>query len=137
MLAFRHTIVWMDDRHEAALKAWRTRRHKSAFIKAHAAAAASKAALEAYCVQHGWKMAFFEGPTGAPRTGIVDAVAFRIARGRRDELELRLIQLKGGNAGVSGREIARLKKAAADVNVNWWIAAFDGDSLHLVPEDQR
>ena len=126
----------MNERHEAALKAWRTRRHKSAFIKAHAAAAASKAALEAYCTEHGWKVAFFEGATGAPRTGIVDAVAFRIARGKADVLEVRLIQLKGGKAGVSGREIARLKQATAKANVKWWIAAFDGESLHIVPEDQ-
>jgi hypothetical protein len=124
----------MKNRHEPALKAWRTRRHKSAFLKAKAAAGASKAALEAYCTEHGWKVAFFEGATGAPRTGIVDAVAFRIARGKRDALEFRLIQLKGGNAGVSGREIARLKKAIASANVHWWIAAFDGDSLHVIPE---
>lgn len=41
-------------------------------------------------------------------------------------LDLRLIQLKGGKAGVSGAEIARLKKAAAVVTVKWLIAAFDG-----------
>jgi len=126
----------MSDRREAALKAWRTRKHKSAFVKAQAAAGASKAALEAYCTEHGWKVAFFEGATGAPRTGIVDAVAFRIARGKPDALEFRLIQLKGGNAGVSGREIARLKQAAASVSVNWWIAAFDGDSLHIIPTEE-
>jgi hypothetical protein len=122
-----------NDRHEAALKSWRTRRHKSAFVKAQAAAAASKAALEAYCTENGWKVAFFEGATGAPRTGIVDAVAFRIARGKPDALQFRLIQLKGGSAGVSGREIARLKKAATEANVNWWIAAFDGEALQLIP----
>jgi hypothetical protein len=44
------------------------------------------------------------------------------------------VQLKGGRAGVSGAEIARLKKASEAVAVNWLIAAFDGESLHLVPE---
>lgn len=106
----------------------------SAWEKAHAAEAASKAALKSYCNKHGWKVAFFEGKTGAPRTGIIDAVAFRIARGKADVLDLRLVQLKGGKAGVSGPEIARLKKAAETVEVNWLIAAFDGEDLHLVPD---
>src|SRR5215469_1705361 len=123
----------MNNGTEAAFKAWRTRRRMSAFVKAHAAEAASKVALEAYCVKHGWKVAFFEGATGAPRTGIIDAIAFRLGRGNPDVLELRLIQLKGGNAGISGREIARLKKATSTTNVRWCIAAFDGDALHLVP----
>lgn len=91
-------------------------------------------ALQTYCKEHGWRLAFFEGKTGAPRTGIIDAVAFRIARGKADILDLRLIQLKGGNAGVSGPEIARLKKAATRVVVNGLIAAFDGEVLHLVPD---
>jgi len=80
-------------------------------------------------------VAFFEGATGAPRTGIIDAIAFRLGRKNSDLLDLRLIQLKGGNAGASGREIARLKKASAEATVNWLIAEFDGDSLHLLQED--
>jgi hypothetical protein len=105
-----------------------------AWERAHAAEAASKQALKSYCARHGWKVAFFESKTGAPRTGIIDAVAFRIARGKADVLDLRLVQLKGGNAGVSGREIARLKKAATTVSVSWLIAAFDGEALHLLPD---
>jgi hypothetical protein len=118
----------------SALKAWKTRRTMSAWEKAHAAEAASKAAFKTYCTKHGWKAAFFEGKTGAPRTGIIDAVAFRIARGKADVLDLRLVQLKGGNAGVNAREIGRLKKATEAVSVNWLIAAFDGEALHLVPD---
>lgn len=93
-------ICIMADRREAARKAWKTRRRMSAWEKAHAAEAASKAALESYCIKHGWKVAFFEGKTGSPRTGIIDAVVFRIARGQADVLDLRLVQLKGGKAGV-------------------------------------
>ena len=106
----------------------------SAWEKAHAAEAASKAAFKSYCTRHGWKVAFFEEKTGAPRTGIIDAVIFRIARGKADVLDLRLVQLKGGSAGVSGREIARLKKAVTTVSVNWLIAAFDGEALQFVPD---
>lgn len=124
-----------SDRHAAALKSWRTRRAMSAFAKARAAEAASKEALRLYCQQHCWKLAFFEGTTGSPRTGIIDAVAFRLQRQNADMLEIRLIQLKGGKAGISGPEIARLKKATEGATVKWLIAAFDGEALHLLPDD--
>ncbi len=122
-------------RRAAALKAVQTRRRLSAFAKARAAEAASKEALRIYCQEHGWKVAFFEGATGSPRTGIIDAVAFRLGRKNADALDVRLIQLKGGNAGVSGSEIARLKKATSAAIVKWLIAAYDGEALHIVPGD--
>lgn len=121
----------------AGLKAARTRKRNGAFSKARAAEAASKEALRVYCDEHGWRVAFFEGKTGAPRTGIVDAIVFRISRQSADVLDLRLVQLKGGQAGVSGAEIARLKRASRAVVVNWLIAAFDGESLHLLPDDPK
>src|SRR5260370_40853136 len=116
-------------RTESALKAWKRRRTMSAWEKVHANEAASKAAFKSYCIKHGWKVAFFEGKTGAPRTGIIDAVAFRIACGKADVLELRLVQLKSGGAGLSGREIARLKKAVTTHTVTWLAAAYDGKKL--------
>src|ERR1700690_2042666 len=121
-------------RRAAAAKAAQTRRRLSAFAKAHAAEAASKDALRTYCEAHGWRLAFFEGATGSPRTGIIDAIAFRLSRKNADLLDIRLIQLKGGKAGISGAEIARLKKAAKGAAVGWLIAAFDGESLHLLPD---
>lgn len=122
-------------RRAVALKAVRTRRRISAFAKARAAEAASKEALRSYCQEHGWKAAFFEGESGSPRSGIIDAIAFRLSRRNADVLEIRLIQLKGGKAGVSGPEIARLKKAVSGATVNWMIAAYDGETLHLIPEE--
>jgi hypothetical protein len=107
----------------------------SAFAKARAAEAASKEALRAYCQERGWRLAFFEGKTGAPRTGIIDAIAFRLKRTNSDALDIRLIQLKGGGAGISGLEISRLKRAAAEAEVNWLIAAYDGESMHLLPDN--
>jgi cytochrome c5 len=121
-------------RRATAAKALKRRRINNAFVKARAAEGASKEAFAAYCKEHGWKVAFFEGATGSPRTGIIDAVAFRIAKGKADVLDLRLIQLKGGKAGMSGPEIVRLKKAVGTVFVDWHIAAFDGEALHLVPD---
>ena len=71
------------------------RRTLKAFAKARASEAASKKALKKYCKAHGWRDAFFEGETGSPRTGIIDAVAFRLGRKDADLLDLRLVQLKG------------------------------------------
>src|ERR1035437_2798087 len=96
-------------RRSAAAKAVQTRKRMNAFTKARAAEAASKEALRSYCEQQGWRVAFFEGATGAPRTGIIDAIMFRVSRKNADVLDLRLVQLKGGKAGVSGAEITRLK----------------------------
>jgi hypothetical protein len=123
------------DRAGAAQKAWRTRRAVSAFAKVRASEAASKEALRGYCEQQGWKLAFFEGVSGSPRTGIIDAIAYRLGRRNADLLDVRLVQLKGGKAGVSASEIGRLKKASAGATVNWLIAAYDGETLHLVPDD--
>jgi hypothetical protein len=121
----------------ATAKALTTKRHMSAWARARAAEAASKEALRTYCQEHGWKIAFFEGASGNPRTGIIDAVAFRLGRTNSDALDVRLIQLKGGKAGVSGREIARLKKAVLTVSVTWLIAAYDGETLHVLPDDPQ
>jgi hypothetical protein len=82
-------------RRAAAAKAHQTRKRMSAFAKARAAEASSKEALRTYCDEHGWRLAFFEGATGAPRTGIIDAIAFRLGRKDSDLLDIRLVQLKG------------------------------------------
>lgn len=122
-------------RRAAAQKAQQTKKRMGAFVKARASEAASKEALKTYCIEHGWRAAFFEGSTGSPRTGIINAIIFRISRRNADVLDLRLVQLKGGKAGVSGAEIARLKKAIGIVATTWMIAAFDGESLHVLPDD--
>jgi len=64
-----------------------------AFTKVRASEAARKEALRSYCAQHGWRVAFFEGKTGAARTGIIDTIVFRANRKSRDRLDLRLVQL--------------------------------------------
>jgi hypothetical protein len=119
-------------RSQAAKKAWSTRR--SAPYKARKTERASKAALTAWCRANGWKVVFFEGQTGAPRTGIVDAIIARIRPRQADAVEVRLVQLKSGSAGVTGREIARLKSAVKNLSPDWLLAAFDGEDLHFLPE---
>lgn len=125
----------MPDYSARALKAWKTRRVRSAFIKVRASEAASKEALREHLSKRGWRIVFFEGESGAPRTGIIDAFAYRLTRKNADCLEVKLIQLKGGKAGASGREIARLKRAAMGVSLSWAVASFDGETIHLTTED--
>jgi hypothetical protein len=119
-------------RSAAARKAWETRR--SARYRASKSEKASKSALVSWCRANGWKVLFFEGRTGAPRSGIVDAIIARITPGDPDAIELKLVQLKSGVGGLTAREITRLKKAVTRLSKDWLLAAFDGNTLHIVPE---
>ena len=121
-----------ESRSRAAKKAWATRR--SAKYRADKSERASKAALLAWCRTHGWKVIFFEGKTGAPRTGIVDAVTARIKPGDADAIDIRLVQLKSGSGGLTAREITRIKRAVLQASRGWLLAAFDGQTLHFLPE---
>jgi hypothetical protein len=122
----------MQDRSESAKKAWKTRR--SAPYRAGKTERASKVALAQWCRSNGWKVVFFEGDTGAPRTGIVDDVMVRIKPGDADAVEIRLVQLKAGAGGLTGTEITRLKKATEKLSKDWLLAACDGEVLHFLPE---
>jgi hypothetical protein len=121
-----------DQRSAAARKAWQTRR--SARYRASKSEKASKVALASWCRANGWKVLFFEGASGAPRTGIVDAIIARIRPGDADAIELKLVQLKSGAGGLTAREIARLKEAVTNLSKDWLLAAFDGNTLHVLPE---
>lgn len=119
-------------RSRAARKAWVTMR--SAKWRASKSERASKRALSEWCAKNGWRVIFFEGKTGAARTGIVDAVIARIRIGEADGIDVRLVQLKSGAGGLTGREIARIKEAVAHTSTGWLLAAFDGKTLHILPE---
>ena len=119
----------------AAAKALKRRRINKAFVKVRASEAASKEAFKTHCLTNGWKVAFFEGAGGAPRNGIIDAIAFRLTKSNRDALDVRLVQLKSGKAGVSGEELKRLKEAVSVATVNWLTATYDGEELHFSPYD--
>jgi hypothetical protein len=124
-----------SSRSERAKRAWETRRIKNAFIKVRASEAASKEALKGHLEKLGWQVVFFEGKSRSPRTGIIDAFAYRLSRKNADLLEIKLIQLKGGKAGASGREIARLKQAVDSAALTWAVASFDGEAIHLTSEE--
>ena len=119
----------------AARKAWATR--TSPRYRATTTERTSKQALSEWAKARGWRVVFFEGSTGAPRTGIVDAVLLRLARAKADVVEIRLVQLKGGAGGLTAREIARLKSAVQAIRCDWVLAAFDGTELHFLSGDQH
>lgn len=123
----------MTTRSESAKKAWATRR--SPTYKARQHERASKHALRKWCETHGWKALFFEGKTGAPRTGIVDAVIVRIKSKDADVIEIKFVQLKSGAGGLSGPETSRLKSAVEKASVDWSAALFDGSDLHFVKNE--
>jgi hypothetical protein len=111
----------------------------SAVWRAHRSEKASKEALLFWCSKHRWKVIFFEGASGAPRTGIVDAVIARIRPpevGPRDAdgIDIRLVQLKSGKGGLTGREITRIEQSVKRMSKDWVLAAFDGQTLHFLPE---
>ena len=115
-----------------AFKAWMKMR--SALYKAGKSERSSKVALAQWCRSNGWEVVFFEGESGAPRTGIVDAVMVRIKPGDADAIEIKLVQLKSGGGGLTGGEITRLKKATEGISRDWLLAACDSGLLHFLPE---
>ena len=58
----------------------------------------------------------------------------RIKPGKADSIEVRLVQLKAGVAGLTAAEVTRLKKAVSALSTDWLFAAYDGATLHLVPD---
>ncbi len=125
----------MGDRSEAAKKAWATRHSPTYRARRHERA--SKQALTEWCKANGWKILFFEGKTGAPRTGIVDAIIVRIRSHDADAVEIRFVQLKSGASGLSGMETTRLKQSVQKASLDWVAALFDGIDLHFLPEIEK
>jgi hypothetical protein len=119
-------------RSQAAKKAWATRRRPT--YKASQSEKASQEAWASWCRANGWKVLFFEGESGAPRTGIVDAIMARIKPAEADAIEIKFVQLKSGAGGLTAAEIGRMKQAVAQVSKDWLLAAFDGETIHFLPE---
>lgn len=74
---------------------------------------------------------FLDAASGHPRTGIADALLFRIKPRAADQIELYIVQLKGGGAGFKAAEMARLTNAAAAVKATPLIILHDGGELHF------
>jgi hypothetical protein len=121
-----------EQRSVSAKKAWATRR--TASYKASRSEKASKVALQKWCRANGWKILFFEGESGAPRTGIVDAIIARISSFDADSIDIRFVQLKSGSSGLSAKETLRIKQATEKVSLDWIAALYDGNVIHFLPD---
>jgi len=115
---------------DAALKAWKTMR--GPVWKTRRSERLSKEALEDWAHEFGFRVMFLDADSGYPRTGIADAVLLRIKPKAADQVELYLVQLKGGDSGFSAREMGRLESASAAVKAVPLIILHDGKTLHFL-----
>ena len=100
--------------------------------KARHTASLSKAALQAWAKEFGFRVVFFDSDKGNPRIGIVDAVLVRIRPKSPDQVEVFLVQLKAGSSGFKATEMARLQRAAAAVKAQPLIILHDGERLFFL-----
>lgn len=118
------------NRREAAQKAWKTM-HGPVW-KAHRSERLSKQALENWATKFGFRIVFLDAASGYPRTGIVDALLFRIKPRSADQLELFVVQLKGGGSGLKPMEMTRLAKAATSIKATPLIILHHDQELHFL-----
>ena len=115
---------------EAALKAWKTMR--GPVWKSKRTTKRSQQALQEWADEAGFRLVFLDAASGNPRTGIADALLLRIKPKSPDQIELYIVQLKGGGAGFKATEMGRLTKAAAAVKATPLIVLHDGEGLHFL-----
>lgn len=83
--------------------------------------ARTRRALEAWAAEAGWQLAYLPASGGErpERTlrGIVDAVLVRTSPHDPDAVQIRLVQLRGGKAGLAPAPEKRLERAAERVEI--------------------
>jgi hypothetical protein len=77
----------------------------------------SRRALEAWAAEAGWRAVFVAPPAGKGRRGIVDAVLVRTSPRDPDAVQVKLVQLRGGKAGLAPAAERRLERAAERVEI--------------------
>jgi hypothetical protein len=80
----------------------------------------------------GFRIVFLDAASGYPRTGIVDALLFRIKPQAADEIELFVVQLKGGGSGFKPTEMTRLANAASAIKTTPLIILHHDQELHFL-----
>ncbi|MDA8338610.1 MAG: hypothetical protein M0Z70_04845 [Nitrospiraceae bacterium] len=123
----------MNNHSNAAKKAWVTR--KSPTYRARKTAFQSQKALEKWARENGWKILFLDADSGNPRTGIIDAMLVRILPKKPDCLDLKLVQLKAGSAGLKPREMKRLREAIHKLRVEHLVVLFDDGEIMFSPSE--
>ena len=99
--------------------------------KARRSARLSKEALEDWAKAAGFKLVLLDAASGNPRTGIADASLCRIKPRSPDQIDLYVVQLKGGRSGLKPTEMARLTKAATGVKATPLVILHDGERLYF------
>ena len=117
-------------RSKAARDAWRTMR--GPVWKARQTARRSQDALSDWAKSSGFKVVFLDAASGNPRTGIADAILLRIRPKAADQIDLYVVQLKGGGAGFKATEMARLTKAASAIKATPLIVLHDPDKSNCI-----
>lgn len=104
---------------------------------ARAGDAATRLALEETLMRRGWRVLFFDeefGPLFGPeRPRLFDGIAVRLRPGSEDRLELRLVRAESDTLEAPREVIERVKRAANAASLDWLVAAFDGESMRVVP----
>jgi hypothetical protein len=83
---------------DGALKASKTMR--GPVWTASRTAKRSQQALEEWAGENGFRVVFLDAASGNPRTGIADAILLGIRPRAADQIELYVVQLKGGVRGL-------------------------------------
>ena len=63
--------------------------------------ACRKMLLRPWVADAGFRLVFLDAPSGHPRSGIADALVFRVKPRSADEIELYVVQLKGATPAGS------------------------------------
>jgi len=100
--------------------------------KARRTARLSKEALSKWAEESGFRIVFLDAKSGNPRIGIADTILLRIKPKSPDQIELYVVQLKGGGSGFKASEMARLTKAASAIKATPLIILHDGEELHFL-----
>lgn len=104
---------------------------------ARAGDAATRLALEETLMRRGWHVLFFDeefGPLFGPeRPRLFDGIAVRLRPGSGDRLELRLVRAESDTLEAPREVIELVKRAANAASLDWLVAAFDGESMRVVP----
>ncbi|MFN2431697.1 MAG: hypothetical protein ABR599_02555, partial [Gemmatimonadota bacterium] len=84
------------------------------------------------------RVIFFDdrfGPLFGPhRSKLLDGIAVRLRPGEEEELELRLLRFESGTLELPEGLLERVRRVAGAVVPDCMLAAFDGETLRLLPD---
>jgi hypothetical protein len=106
----------------AGQKAAHTKKWRRAAQRAYQSGRRAKTFTKYALAKRGYKVLSLDSRSGYEYKGVVDLIAIRRNKKDPDQLEVILLQVKGGTARVSADEIVRLRQAARRLRVDWNVA---------------